>query len=212
MTTSQHAFESEELPFAGEKPIAEMSLTDIAQALERVTGWIENQRVQEREARSVYQAIAQQCEARVQRIREYAQELVRHQQRRMASFDTFLGGKAEVKPSSPGGSMGQQARSPQVKVVPKNLAQAIVGIWTLDKFAEPLTTEEIAAALPDVGYKTDAAPASLRSSVNQALAKLCRVGTVVRLRADGSVIPPKDKTSRARKYLAATRLPEDQVL
>jgi hypothetical protein len=63
-----------------------------------------------------------------------------------------------------------------------------------------------------VGYKTDAAPASLRSSVNQALAKLCRVGTIVRLRADGSVIPPKDKTSRARKYLAATRLPEDQVL
>jgi len=196
------------LPFTAEKPIGDMSLTDIAQALERVTGWIEAQRSVERDARLHYQAIAQECEGKVTKIREFAQELVRHQQRRMASFDTFLGGKVEAKPSIGGAGSSR----PVVKVVPRNLAQAIVGVWGLDKFAEALTTDEIAAALPEVGYQTDAAPTSLRSSVNQALAKLCRVGTIVRLRADGSVISPKDKTSRARKYLAATRLPEDQVL
>ncbi len=200
----------EELPFLHEKPVGEMSLTDIAQALEKVTGWIEAQRSIEREARVHYQAIAQECEGKVSRIREYAQELVRHQQRRMASFDTFLGAKVETKPSGTSAAMGP-GRSGS-KAPPRNLAAAIVEVWGLDKFSEALTTEEIAAALPEVGYKTDAAPASLRSSVNQALAKLCRVGTIVRLRADGSVIPPKDKTSRARKYLAATRLPEDQVL
>jgi hypothetical protein len=88
----------EELPFLHEKPVGEMSLTDIAQALEKVTGWIEAQRSIEREARVHYQAIAQECEGKVSRIREYAQELVRHQQRRMASFDTFLGAKVETKP------------------------------------------------------------------------------------------------------------------
>jgi len=199
-----------EFPFAGERPIGDMSLTEIAQALEQVTGWIEAQRSIERDARTQYQAVAQAVDAKVSRIREYAQELVRHQQRRMASFDSFLGSKIEAKPAGAGQS-GGAPRSP-ARAAPRNLAQAIVEVWGLDKFGEALTTEEIAAALPEVGYKTDAAPASLRSSVNQALAKLCRVGTIVRLRADGSVIPPKDKTSRARKYLAATRLPEDQVL
>lgn len=197
----------ESLPFEAEKPIAEMSLTDIAQALERVTGWIEAQRALERDARAQYQAVAQECEARVARIRAYAQELVRHQQRRMASFDSFLGPKDTP---SAHGALPQARAVPRTP--PRNLAQAIVEVWGLEKFAEALTTEEIAAALPEVGYRTDAAPSSLRSSVNQALAKLCRVGTIVRLRADGTVIPPKDKTSRARKYLAATRLPEDQVL
>ncbi len=200
----------EDLPFDGGRPIENMSLTEIAQALEQVTGWIEAQRSIERDARAQWQAIAQEVESKVSKIREYAQELVRHQQRRMASFDSFLGAKMETKPQSPHGH-GSAGR-PASKAPPRNLAQAIVEVWGLDKFSEPLTTEEIAAALPEVGYKTDAAPASLRSSVNQALAKLCRVGTIVRLRADGSVIPPKDKTSRARKYLAATRLPEDQVL
>lgn len=207
MTTTHVA--SDPLASAAEKPVNEMTLVEIAEQLEKVTGWIEAQRVREREARQVWQAIASQVEANVQRIRDYAQELVKHQQRKMSNFDGLLGAGQEVK------GLPQTRPIPQRSAgspAPKNLADAILGIWGLDRYADPLTTEEIADALPDTGYESDAAPTSLRSSINQALAKLCKVGTVVRLRADGSVIPPKDKTSRARKYVAATRLPEDMVL
>lgn len=205
-----HSVYTDPIPFSTDKPIGELSLVEIAEQLEKVTGWMEAQRVREREARAVWQTVSQQTEASIQKIREYAQELVKHQHRKMTSFDGLLGTRQEVKPlSTSSGRPG--ARSPG-KVIPKNIAQAILDIWSLDKYGEALTTEEIAGALPDTGYKTGAAPTSLKSSVNQALAKLCRVGTVVRLRADGSPIPPKDKTSRARKYLAATRLPEGQVL
>lgn len=202
---------SDPLASAADKPVAEMTLVEIAEQLERVTGWIEAQRVREREARTVWQTVATQVEANVQRIRDYAQELVKHQHRKMSSFDGLLGPTPEVKP------VGGTAKAPPrpavpSKGVPRNIADAILGIWSLERYPEPLTTEEIAEALPDTGYKTDAAPTSLRSSINQALAKLCRVGTVVRLRGDGTVIPPKDKTSRARKYVAASRLPEDVIL
>lgn len=190
------------------KSPSQMSLVEIAEALERVTSWIEAERVKEREARQVYEAVRQQVEARIDQIKAYTQELVRQQHMKMSGFAGLLGQKQEVQaPPQP------RKPAPAVKPGerPKNLAEAIAAIWTLDKYAEPLTTEEIAEALPEVGYTTDAAPTSVKSSVNQALAKLCRVGRVIRLRADGSRIPIKDTTSRARKYIAAFRL-GDEVL
>lgn len=190
------------------KPPAQMSLVELAEQLERVTSWIEVQRVKEREARQVYDAVRQQVEARIDQIKAYTQELVRHQHMKMSGFAGLLGQKQEVQAAG-----GQARKAPGVKPGerPKNLAEAIAAIWTLDKYAEPLTTEEIGEAISEVGYTTDAAPTSIKSSVNQALAKLCRVGRVVRLRADGSRIAIKDTTSRARKYIAAYRL-GDEVL
>lgn len=187
---------------------SDLSLVEVAQQLEKVTGWIETQRVREREARGVYDRVRQETEANIARIRDYAKELVKHQQRKMSSFSGILG-QPEPAPASFARST---ASAPRAGSTPKNLAEAIIAIWSLDQYRDPLTTEDIAAALKDVGYKTDAAEASIRSSVNQALAKLCGTGRVVRLRADGSPIPPRDKTSRARKYVAATRLLEDVVL
>lgn len=186
---------------------SDLSLVEIAEQLEKVTGWIETQRVREREARSIYDRVRQETESNISRIRDYAKELVKHQQRKMSSFSGILG-----QPEAPAPSAARTAPSVRSGSTPKNLAEAILAIWSLDRYADPLTTEDIAAALKDVGYKTDAAEASIRSSVNQALAKLCGTGRVVRLRADGSPIPPRDKTSRARKYVAATRLPEGVVL
>lgn len=187
---------------------SELSLVEIAEQLEKVTGWIETQRVHEREARAAYDRVRQETESNIARIRDYAKELVKHQQRKMSSFSGILG-----QPEAPKSFAGSRASpSPRTGGTPKNLAEAILAIWSLDRYSEALTTEDIAAALKDVGYQTDAAEASIRSSVNQALAKLCGTGRVVRLRADGSPIPPRDKSSRARKYIAATRLPEGVVL
>ncbi len=200
----------ETLPFAGERPVADLNLVEIAEQLEKVTGWIEAQRVRERDARRAYDQIAQQVEANVDQIRKYANDLLNAQRRRMNAFDGLLGRQAEA-PASRSGGRGSGSM-PAGKSAKKNIVEAIYDVWSIDRYAEPLTTEEIIAALPDTGYVSNAAASSLKSSVNQALAKLCKVGRVVRLRADGSVIPPKDKTSRARKYLAANRLPEDQVL
>lgn len=187
---------------------SELSLVEIAEQLEKVTGWIETQRVREREARAAYDRVRQETESNISRIRDYAKELVKHQQRKMSTFSGILG-----QPEAPKSFAGSRTSpSPRAGVTPKNLAEAILAIWSLDRYREALTTEDIAAALKDVGYQSDAAEASIRSSVNQALAKLCGTGRVVRLRADGSPIPPRDKSSRARKYIAATRLPEDVVL
>lgn len=205
-----HSVHTDPIPFTIDKPVTELSLVETAEQLEKVTGWIEAQRVREREARAVWQSVSQETEGSIQKIRDYAQELVKHQHRKMTSFDGLLGIRPEVKPLQNGS--GRSSGRPTSKAAPRNIAQAILEIWSLDRFTDPLTTEEIAEALPTTGYRTEAAPTSLKSSVNQALAKLCRVGTVVRLRADGSPIPPRDKTSRARKYVAATRLPEGQVL
>ncbi len=199
----------ERLPFNTDRPIAEMSLVEVAEQLERVTGWIEAQRVKEREARALYETVARQIDANVRAIKDYAERLVEHQRRKMQSFDSMLG-----KPAEPPAPAAPRNRTPSNSARPagmpgiKNLSDAILAIWTLDRYSEALTTEEILAALDDVGYRSDAAPTSLRSSINQALAKLCRVGRVVRFRADGSQISPKDNKSRARKYLSAIRLPE----
>jgi DNA-binding GntR family transcriptional regulator len=53
-----------------------------------------------------------------------------------------------------------------------------------------------------VGYESKAAPRSLRSAVNQALAKLSRDGKVQKYRQDGSVIAKNEPRARARKYRA----------
>lgn len=210
MQTTMIETRGETLPFTADRPVADLTLVEIAEQLEKVTGWIEAQRVRERDARRAYDLISQQVEANVDQIRKYANDLLNAQRKRMNAFDGLLG----RQPEAPMSRAGRSTTPPQGggKSAKKNIVEAIYDVWSIDRYAEPLTTEEIIAALPDTGYASNAAASSLKSSVNQALAKLCKVGRVVRLRADGTVIPPKDKTSRARKYLAANRLPEDQVL
>jgi hypothetical protein len=206
----------ESLPFNADRAVAELTLVEIAEQLEKVTGWIEAQRVRERDARKAYDLISQQVEANVDQIRKYANELLAAQRKRMNAFDGLLGRQPEAPAPRSGRSSSTSTSSGSLsgggRSAKKNIVEAIYDVWSIDRYAEPLTTEEIIAALPDTGYQSNAASSSLKSSVNQALAKLCKVGRVVRLRADGTVIPPKDKTSRARKYLAANRLPEDQIL
>lgn len=195
-------------PATLDKLPAQMTLVEIAGELEQVTGWIETQRVREREARASYQAIAQEVEVAIAKIKEYASKLLDGQAKHVTAFGGLIGREApsamlEAKPGR--GS----ARKQDAKL---NLADSIVAIWGNSRLHEPLTTEEIAESLAEVGYKSGAAPTSLRSSINQVLAKLCRTGRIVRFRGDGSVILPKDKTSRARKYMAATALPEGVTL
>jgi hypothetical protein len=202
----------EALGAADGKQPSQMSLVEIAEQLQRVTSWIEGERVKEREARQVYETVRQQVESNIAQIKAYTQDLMRQQQLKMNSFAGLIGQKNEA-PAQPGPSIRKPYANGALAAGqrPKNLADAIAAIWHIEKYGEPLTTEEIGDALGDVGYKSDAAPASLKSSINQALAKLCRVGRVIRLRADGSRIPIKDTSSRARKYIAAYRLP-DEVL
>lgn len=190
------------LPFENSKPIAEMTITEIGGALENVTRWIENERVREREARKVYDAVASEVESRVATIRAYAERLLKANREKMAAFDGLLGNRQTGY---------RHGRAPAYLAEPKNLGEAILSVWQQDRFAEPLTTDELADAVKSIGYETSAAPASLKSSINQALAKLCKVGRVIRYRADGTMIDSKDKSSRARKYLAATRLPEGVI-
>lgn len=209
MQTTMIETRGEALPFSGDRPVADLTLVEIAEQLEKVTGWIESQRVRERDARKAYDQIAHQVEANVDQIRKYANDLLNAQRKRMNAFDGLLGRQPEAPSSKSGRPSFAHGGGKSAK---KNIVEAIYDVWSIDRYGEPLTTEEIIAALPDTGYASNAAASSLKSSVNQALAKLCKVGRVVRLRADGTVIPPKDKTSRARKYLAANKLPEDQVL
>jgi len=212
-----HVQPDDRLPFLTGKPVNEMTLVDIAEQLEKVTSWIEAQRVKEREARTAYQQVAQQVESSVSQIRQYAQQLVDAQNRKVSSFSGMLnkdqsqnglsnqgrrggggGGRAGVGPGRPRGSGGKM-----------NIADAILAIWSLDRHQEQLTTEEISDALPETGYKSNAAPTSLKSSINQALAKLCRSGQVIRFRSDGSRIGARDNKSRARKYIAANLAGEE---
>lgn len=201
---------AEPSPFAGSKPVDEMTLVEISEQLERVTSWIEAQRVREREARAAYQAVATQVDANVTNIKAYAQSLVESQRRRLNSFDGLLGSRREEEKAPGAHRNGTAPRSRTPVPEPKNIAEAIMAIWTSGYQNDALTTDEIAAALPKIGYKSDAAPASLKSSVNQALAKLCRTAKIVRYRSDGTRIPIKDNKSRARKYLAAICLPEGE--
>lgn len=191
-----------EATIAGGKPVSAMSLVEIAEHLDQVTSMIEAERVEERKARQEYEAVRVRVEARIEQIKAQAKELLEFQRRKMSQFDGLLG---ERQPSG-GSEVGR--KRPQASVSngapPKNLGDAILKLWTSGMHSEPLTTEEIAESLPKIGYETNAAPASIKSSINQFLAKLCKTGYVLRLRADGSRIPPRDTTSRARKYIAAS--------
>lgn len=193
------------LPFDASRPVAELTLVEIAEQLDRVPGLIEAERRREAEARAVYEATARDTDQKVRQIREYAEKLLEQHKRKMSAFDGMLSRPGTAASRAP---LGRTATFQKPASSPRNLAEAIVSIWSLDRYTEAMTTEEISEALRDVGYESDAAETSLRSSINQALAKLCKVGRVVKFRADGSPISPKDHTSRARKYLAATRLPE----
>lgn len=192
------------------KPVSEMTLVEIAEQLERVTSWIEVQRVREREARMEYQKVATEVEANVHRIREYANQLVAAQQRKTSAFDGLLGRREEPRPMSQRPHSANGRAHVHTGQPPKNLGEAILSLWSSGYTNEALTTEEISAGLPKIGYTSNAAPASLKSSINQALAKLCRTGKVIRFRSDGSRIAIRDLTSRARKYLAAFCLPEGE--
>jgi hypothetical protein len=212
-----NAVTPEPMPFVTGKQVDEMTIVEISEQLERVTSWIEAQRVREREARAAYQAVAAQVEANVTQIKAFAQSLVDSQRRRLSSFDGLLGKQKEEhlvssgSNSGGGGGGGSQPRTRQpIAIEPKNIGEAIMSIWTSGHTNEALTTDEIAATLPRIGYKSSAAPSSLKSSVNQALAKLCRTAKVVRFRSDGTRIPIRDMKSRARKYVAAVCLPEGE--
>lgn len=194
------------LPFDNSKPVTDMSITEIGGALENVTRWIEAERVREREARKVYDAVASEVESKVATIRAYAERLLKANREKVAAFDGLLGVKSAQAPVQ-----SRFGRAPSFIAEPKNLGEAILSVWQQDRFAEPLTTDELAEAVKSIGYETSAAPASLKSSINQALAKLCKVGRIIRYRADGTMIDSRDKSSRARKYLAATRLPEGVI-
>ncbi len=192
------------LPFLSNRPVSEMSLVDIAEQLDKVTSWIEGQRVQEREARAQYTQVAQRVEAAIAQIRQYAQELIQAQNRKVSSFSGMLGRQPAPAGGSARGRGAARRDEDGARGGKMNISDAILAIWSLDRYQEQLTTEDIGEALPQTGYKSNAAPTSLKSSINQALAKLCRSGQVIRFRSDGSRISPRDNKSRARKYIAAS--------
>lgn len=178
-----------------------LSLVEIAQYLEGVTAQIESERAREREARAAYKQVAEQVEARIVSIREQAASLVREQQRRMSSFDGMFAPAAGLDGASDDPRHASGARRHSPLATPANLGEAIVALWTLPEHTTPLSTEEIAEALPSVGYESKAAPRSLRSAVNQALAKLSRDGRIEKYRQDGTMIRRDDTHSRARRYM-----------
>jgi hypothetical protein len=201
--------------WAAEKTARDMSLVEIAEQLERVTSWIEAERVKEREARAVYDAVRQAVEANIKDIRERAGALVQEQRRRMVSFDGLLGQRtpqaasmSEAKPQGRG-SRGGKSAGEGGGSGKKNITDAILEIWDQERWHQPLTTDEIAEALEDVGYKTTAAPRSLKSAVNQSLAKLCRQGKVFKYRLDGTRISDRESGARARRYMSARASPEE---
>lgn len=193
--------------WSAEKPVRDMTLVEIAEQLERVTSWMEGERVKERNARGVYDAVRQEVDATIQEIRAHAGTLVQEQRRRMQSFDGMLGNRSDntsVSEVKPQGARRQAAG----RGGKKNITDAIIEIWDHEKYRAPLTTDEIADALGDVGYKTHAAPRSLKSAVNQTLAKLCKQGKIVKYRLDGSRISERDARARARRYMSARTAPD----
>jgi hypothetical protein len=203
--------EPKDLPFDITRPIADMSNVEIAGQLDQVSGWMASERQREHEAKQTYDTVSKDVEVKIRAIRGYAERLMEQHKRRMSAFDGMLS-KSSSASASTRNTLARSATfakpASNSSGSPKNLAEAIISIWTLDQYAEPMTTEEIAEALSEVGYESDAEPSSLRSSINQSIAKLCKVGRMVKFRADGTQISPKDNSSRARKYLAAIRLPE----
>lgn len=189
-------------PLANARPVGEMSLVEISEQLDKVTSWMEAERVKEREARQTYQQVAQQVEASIAKIRTYAQQLVDTHTRRINAFSGILG-REPAPVAKPTRTYTKRAPS-EGGTGRLNIGDAIMSIWADSRFKEPMTTDEISEALGDVGYKSNAAPTSLKSSINQSLAKLSRAGQITRYRSDGERIPSRDSKSRARKYVASS--------
>lgn len=179
-----------------------MTLVEIAGELEKVTSWIEAQNARERDARTAYEVIRREATTKVNDIKDYAKRLLEHQRRKVTAFGGLLG---YSEPAPIGKAPKTRSAGPESK---QNLADAICAIWKLERYADPLNTEEIASALGDVGWTSNAAPSSLRSSINQALGKLSKVGRIVRYRSDGTRISIRDTKSRAKKYIAAFKASE----
>jgi ElaB/YqjD/DUF883 family membrane-anchored ribosome-binding protein len=203
-------------------PASEMTTIEIIQELETVTSRIEAERVRERDARSKYKTVAEEVERKVKEIRDRANYLLREQQRRLDSFSGLVADKpqqqVEARPRRGGGGGGSSAGSRNGstrgrKGGRRSIAEAILEIWSLERYTEPLTTDEIIEALGIVGYESNASARSLKSSLNQALARLCKDGKIVRYRLDGDQIPESDTVSRARRYMAAPEaVPEEELL
>ena len=189
--------------WADDTAVGSLTLVQVAERLEKITAWIEAERVQEREARAAYKVIADRVEARVRDIRGYAEALLAEQRRRMNSFSGLIERRS---PEPLPASMVEPSPVPRIAADPgrRTFTDALLTVWTLDDYKSPLTTEQIVEGLAAVGYESRAAPRSFRSALNQALAKLCREGKVLKYRMDGSKIPDVDRLSRARRYMAAT--------
>ncbi len=201
------ALETDRPSFLNGKPVGDMTLVEISEQLDRVTAWMEAERVKEREARTVYQQVAQQVEGALSHIRSYAQQLVDTHSRRVSAFSGLLSQNGQNGQNGRHAARSESRRpaasAPAARGSRTNIADAILHIWTIDRYKEQLTTDEISEALADTGYKTKAAPTSLKSSINQSLAKLCRTGHITRFRSDGTRIDIGDTNSRARKYIAS---------
>jgi len=179
--------------------LSQISMVELAERLDGITAQIERERVRVREARKTYEQIRNEAERRIDEIRQYAAKLVEEHNRRLRSFDGMLSAEhhqlrepiAELKP-------GTDIEIPSAR--PRTIEDAILKIWTLERYDQPLTTDEIAKALPEVGYESKAAARSLRSTVNQALARLAREGRIRKYRMDGTPLPEDQPEARARRY------------
>lgn len=206
------------------RSVAELSLVEIASRLEKITSAIEEQRTRERGARKVYKVVADEVEQEIERIRGFARALLLEQRRRLESFNGMLNKTTDpLPPASGSGANGRELREvkiggglPSIDPASRSgsreqssgggrlsIADAMLKIWTLEQYKRPLTTEEILQALTDVGYTSKASPRSMKSTLNQVLAKLCRERRIRRFRTDGAEIDASDTHSRARKYLLA---------
>lgn len=173
----------------------DMTLVEIAGELESITAAIEQERAREREARTEYESIAEDVQAKVRVIRDRAKWLVEEQRRRISGFDGML-------------SPGKNSGAPLTEIKPnrrRTMPDAILAIWTDGGYDVPLTTEQIAQGLEEIGYQSKAAPRSLKSSINQTIARLCKSGQLLKYRADGTPLQDTDGV-RARRYLPADHI------
>jgi len=192
--------ESDVEPQVTADSLRDMTMQELAVRLERVTARIEVERAKEREARAVYERLASEVKTRVDEIRSEATLLVDEQRRRLASFGGFVDEKPAPLPP-PERFASKVEPKPDRRSKPRTLEDAILEIWAGGHKHSPLTTDEIAHALPEVGYESKAAWRSLKSTVNQALAKLCNGGKMSKFRIDGSPLPESNPNLRARRYM-----------
>ena len=176
-----------------------MTLVEIAEELEAAASRIETSRAVEREARARYQATADECIEHIERIKTRIAALVAEQHRKTSPIDG-LSRNADAAGSMVEAKTGGSLPPRQGPV--RTLADAILRVWDQTPEPEPLTTAQILDLLPSVGYRSRAAPKSLKSSLNQVIAKLCQSGELVKFRSDGTRLESDGEGVRARKYLS----------